>query len=72
MEVAAVITVETELLPFTVPNYVLVKRKPGRRQDGINFDGPKYHLSELPHETLEKLCAQFRGSIFEKAAKGKP
>lgn len=63
------ITVKTELVPFSVPNYVLVKSRPGLRQDGIK-EGVKYHVSELDDETLESLCAQFRSDVFKKAKNG--
>lgn len=60
------ITIETELCPFSVPNYVLVKSRPGLKQDGIK-EGAKYHISELDDATLEELCRQFRDDVFRKA-----
>ncbi len=56
------ITTEIELLPFSVPNYVLVKF-------GVSDNG-KFHLSEVSTETLEALCKQFRENVLAKAAKG--
>jgi len=43
--------IELELQSFTVPNYVLVKEKPGRREEGFQ-EGMKFHLSELDSITL--------------------
>lgn len=65
------ITLEVELQPFTVPNYVLVVSKPGLRQDGMT-DTPKYHLSDIDPVTLDKMCRQFRDGVFEKAGKYPP
>lgn len=61
------ITKEVELIPFRVPNYVLTKQQPKNKGEGVSFDGPKYHLSELDDETLDKLCDQFRKDVFAKA-----
>jgi hypothetical protein len=63
------ITLDQELVPFTVPNYVMAKSKPRPRQDGI-IENPKYHLSELSDETLKALCDQFRIDVFTKARGG--
>jgi hypothetical protein len=55
-----------ELVPFTVPTYVTVKREPGRREDG--FRPPiELKLSELDAETLDELCTEFRKSVFKAA-----
>lgn len=60
------ISVKTELQPFSVPNYVLVKGRPGLRQDALK-EGMKYHVSELDEAMLEALCRQFRDDVFRKA-----
>jgi len=60
-----------DLLPFNVPNYVLVVPKTGKREDGFT-ESPKFALSELSVETLEELCAQFRREVFIKAGKVAP
>lgn len=60
-------TLNVELVPFSVPNYVSVKMPPRPRQEGVNLDGPKFHLRELTDETLEMLCRQFREDVFAKA-----
>lgn len=63
--------IEVELQPFSVPNYVLTVQEPRPKQDGIQ-ETPKYHLSELSPETLDRLCDEFRDAVFEKAGKRKP
>ena len=60
------ITVQQELQPFQVPNYVLAVAPPGKREDGLR-EPPKYHLSELSDETLSALCNKFREDVFAKA-----
>ena len=62
------IMLEIELNPFVVPESVLVKSKPGLRQEGIK-QSVRYSLSELDEKTLDQLCVEFRASIFSKAGK---
>ena len=64
--------IKIELVPFSVPNYVLVKMPPARRQDGFTPDGPKYALADLDNEVLSALCREFRAKVFEKAGKDDP
>lgn len=64
-------TIEIELQPFTVPNFVLTVQAPRPKQDGIQ-ETPKYALSDLDPNTLERLCNQFRDAVFEKAGKTQP
>lgn len=59
-------TIALTLKPFTVPNFVLVETPPGLKQDGPQ-QLPSIPLRDLPRETLEQLCAQFRESIMQKA-----
>ena len=59
-------TIALTLKPFTVPNFVLVETPPGLKQDGAQ-QLPSIPLRDLPRETLEQLCAQFRESIMQKA-----
>ena len=61
------ITLEQEVHPFQVPNYVLVRMPPSRRQDGFLADPPKYRLGDLADETLEMLCARFKHDVFARA-----
>jgi|KBSMisStandDraft_5_1062788.scaffolds.fasta_scaffold213064_5 hypothetical protein len=63
--------IEIELQPFTVPNFVLTVQEPRPKQDGIQ-ETPKYPLSELDPETLDKLCDEFRDAVFAKAGKQQP
>ena len=65
------ITTEQELQPFSVPNFVLAVTKPRPRQEGPNFDGHKYHLSELSDDVLLALCEQFKQDVLEKAHQNK-
>ncbi len=59
-------TVNLDLVPFSIPDGVHIKRLPGRRQDGF-FAAKPMQLSELPLETLEQMCADFRKSVLEAA-----
>lgn len=61
-----------ELRPFTVPNYVIQVMPPRPRQDGPNFEAPKYALADLDAETLAQLCDEFRAEVFSKANKQDP
>ena len=65
------VKMELDLLPFSTPNYVLVKMPPGKREDGFK-EGPKFHLRELDSLTLAKLCDDFRDEVFKKAEKEQP
>lgn len=60
-----------DLQPFSVPNYVRQVSPIGKREDGWK-ETPEIPLSELSAETLEAMCAQFRGAVFEKAGKMPP
>ena len=62
---------EIQLLPFTVPNYVLAVPRAGKREDGFQ-EAPKFPLSELSEETLDRLCKQLRADVFIKAGKVAP
>jgi hypothetical protein len=61
------IVTEQELAPFTVPHFVGVVQKTGRRQDGF-VGAPKYALGDLSDETLNDLCLQFRNDVLDRAA----
>lgn len=60
------ITHAVELLPFTVPSEVLVKKSPGLRQNGF-LPNNGIPLGELSNETLEDLCEAFKREVFETA-----
>lgn len=70
-EIDVKITLDVELKPFQVPNFVIVKTLPRPRQEGIQ-EAPKYRLSDLDAITLEKLCDEFRTEVFKKAGKNRP
>lgn len=53
------------LVPFVVPDAVLIQPPPGDR--GSFNSLPSIPLSQLPIETLEQLCEQFRQSVLAKA-----
>lgn len=64
-------TLEVELRPFTVPNFVIAEPGIGMKQDGL--EGTRsYPLSDIDPITLDKLCRQFRTEIFKKAGKEQP
>ena len=65
------VTLEVDLQPFTVPNFVRAVSKPGRREDGPK-ELPCYPLSSLDSWTLHKLCCNFRDEVFMKAGKEQP
>ena len=65
------ISQKIKLQPFRVPNFVLVKQEPGKREDGFK-EGPKYALSELDEFALSMLCDKFREDVFKKAGKTDP
>ena len=62
---------EINLQSIRVPNFILSKMPPGKREDGFK-EGPKWSLSEIPAEILSTLCDEFRANVFEKADKIDP
>lgn len=64
-------TLEVELQPFSVPNFVLTVAAPRNRDEGFT-EAPKYALSELSALTLDSLCREFRKEVFLKAGKQPP
>lgn len=58
------VTMEVDLKPFEVPNFV---------QENIEEQGARtFPLSHLTAEALDVLCGQFRQDVFEKAGKLDP
>lgn len=53
--------IEIDLKPFTVPNFVV----PEVGGDGLP-------LSVLDSLTLDRMCREFRASVFQKAGKEMP
>ena len=64
-------TIEVKLKPFSVPNFVIVEVESNPRQEGFK-ESPKYSLSDLDANTLEKLCEEFTVEVFKKAGKQRP
>lgn len=64
-------SIEIELKPFDVPNYVITVQPPRPKQDGIQ-ELPTFHLSDLDPLTLDRLCRDFRDDVFKKAGKQQP
>lgn len=60
-----------ELVPFTVPNFVIGKMPPKSRQEGM-VEPPKWALADVPEDDLSKLCDDFRAEVFRKAGKQDP
>lgn len=60
-------TIELELEPFTIPNFV----RPTENPD-VNRDSLAIPLSALDSETLDRLCRDFRNAVFMKAGKEQP
>lgn len=53
------------LVPFVVPDAVQIQLPPGGH--GPFSPLPSIPLNQLPIETLEQLCEQFRQSVLAKA-----
>jgi hypothetical protein len=64
-------TLEVQLQPFTVPNFVRQASKVGRKEDGVQ-ELPCYPLSDLDSWTLHRLCSDFRDEVFKKSGKEQP
>lgn len=66
------VTIETELQPFSVPNFVLLAdSKPDKRQDGFNRK-QSIALADLTPSALAAMCDQFRADAFAKAGMTDP
>jgi hypothetical protein len=57
-----------KIKPFGVPNFVLLQIRDGDRNDGFT-SSPSISIADVPVETLEELCAEFRREVFKKAGK---
>lgn len=64
-------TIEIELKPFMVPNFVSVVEPPGKREEGFK-EGMSYPLSAIGEYTLDRMCDNFRSEVFKKAGKNPP
>ncbi len=63
-------SIDIELKPFTVPNFVIADNDLTARQEGCEH--PKFPLQALSSETLQRLCDQFAREVFKKAGKSPP
>jgi len=59
-------SIETELQPFRVPNYVLVCRETGLKQDSLKLQAG-IPLKDIPNKTLIQMCDDFKASVLSKA-----
>ena len=55
-------TVEVEIKPFIVPNFVVQ----------VGEGEQPFSLSLLSPDTLDKMCNEFRDAVFKKAGKAQP
>ena len=55
-------SIEFELEPFSVPEYVNTKHSNKSKMDSVSLP-----LKSLSVATLEELCTQFRATVFRKA-----
>lgn len=58
-------TVNLQLKPITVPNYVIVAERSDATPTSIS-------VKDLPANTLHELAAEFRRGLFAKAGKRDP
>jgi len=61
------VKIEVDLRPFTVPNFVMVNVA-SRPMSDVDSE-PKYSMADLDVDTLERLCSEFKASVFKKAGK---
>jgi hypothetical protein len=62
----ATLTTTVELMPFAVPDGVIVKQPPRNRGDGFS-PLPKMNLNQLDYATLDALCREWRAEVFSRA-----
>ena len=65
------VSIEIELKPFTVPNFVLAAQKPDPRGNGIKGQSA-FALEDIDQITLYRMCEEFRKNVFAKAGKEMP
>lgn len=61
-----ILKMEMDIQPFSIPQYVFAKSKPGLKQDGFQ-ENPKQALKELISDILDKLCIKFCKDVFKQA-----
>jgi hypothetical protein len=60
------VTLELNIEEFKIPKFVQLKMQQGEEAQR------SLHISEIPAEALDKLCNQFRASLFLLAKKSQP
>jgi hypothetical protein len=60
-----------ELEPIRVPNFIIQRVLPGKREDGF-MEAPKYAVGALDADTIGELCDEFRSDMFAKAGMSDP
>ena len=60
-------TIELELQPFSIPNFVRAAENPDVSRDELAIP-----LKALDSLTLHRMCEDFRRAVFEKAGKDQP
>jgi len=58
--------VKQKLITPSVPNFILIETKPGRKHDGLQ-ESPKIAIGELPNETLEEIAADWKKELLRVA-----
>ena len=66
------LTIEVDLKPFTVPNFVLSEGNAVKTTDGDFIEKPKYRLKDLSSDVLISLCNKFVEDVFKKAGRTPP
>lgn len=55
-----------KLQPFRPPNFVIQEMGVVAKSYAI-VEAPKYHLGEIPDETLIEMCEEFKATVLKKA-----
>ena len=63
-------SIEIDFKPFNVPNFVVADNDMEARE--ANCENQSFPLSVLSPEALDKMCDEFRKSVFAKAKKQPP
>jgi hypothetical protein len=65
------VTIDVEIEPFRVPNFLVPKQKYTEDKDPSN-SVPAIPLREADPKLLDQLCKRFREDVFAKAGKPDP
>lgn len=60
-------TLDVELEPFTVPNFVRIRHPDPKAEDIITVP-----IGTVDSLTLDRMCNEFRDSVFKKAGRTPP